>query len=126
MVLVGLGSFRGSVIAGRQWDAPAERMTVPPARDGSWERVLHEIGAADRLLILTDKTPTPELLEPRGHRAIGVVYGPELEEYGNYVPTILPGRYDAFLYFDETQALHPMPVAAREEGEVPETFPSGV
>jgi len=126
VVLVGLGSFRGSVIAGRQWDAPAERMTVPPARDGSWERVLHEIGAADRLLILTDKTPTPELLEPRGHRAIGVVYDPELEEYGNYVPTILPGRYDAFLYFDETQALHPMPVAAREEGEVPETFPSGV
>jgi erythromycin esterase-like protein len=126
VVLVGLGSFQGSVIAGRQWEAPVERMIVPPAREGSWERVLHEIRAADRLLILTDKTPTPEMLEPRGHRAIGVVYDPQLEQYGNYVPTVLPGRYDAFLYFDETQALHPLPVVAREEGEVPETFPSGV
>src|SRR5256885_12281581 len=28
----------------------------------------------------------------RGHRAIGVVYDPERERYGNYVPTILPER----------------------------------
>jgi erythromycin esterase len=59
---------------------------------------------------------------PRG----GANHEPELEHYGNYVPTVLPGRYDAFLYFDETQTLHPLHVAAREEGEVPETFPSGV
>jgi erythromycin esterase-like protein len=49
------------------------------------------------------------------------------DEYlGNYVPTVLPRRYDAFLYLDVTQALHPLPVAAHEEGEVPETYPSGV
>jgi hypothetical protein len=26
----------------------------------------------------------------------------------DYVPTILTKRYDAFLYIDETQALHPL------------------
>jgi len=69
----------------------------------------------------------PELLGPRGHRAIGVVYRPEYERYGNYVPTVLPRRYDAFLYLDSTRALHPLhEVQPREEGEVPETYPWGV
>src|SRR5262249_55638047 len=31
VVLVGFGSYRGTVIAGREWDAPHERMPVPPA-----------------------------------------------------------------------------------------------
>ena len=54
-------------------------------------------------------------------------YHPEREHYGNYVPTILPRRYDAFLYLDETQALRPLyEVQPQEEGEVPETYPSGV
>jgi hypothetical protein len=38
---------------------------------------------------------------------------------------VLPRRYDAFLYIDETQALHPLHIRARENGEPPETFPSG-
>ena len=36
--------------------------------------------------------------EERGHRAIGVVYHPDLEHLGNYVPTVLSRRYDAFIY----------------------------
>src|SRR5207237_10110941 len=32
VVLVGFGSHRGSVIAGREWGAPMERMPVPPSR----------------------------------------------------------------------------------------------
>jgi len=126
VVLVGFGSHHGSVIAGEEWDAPMKKMEVPPAREGSWEDVLHRAGAEDRLLLLSDADPTRELLQQRGHRAIGVVYHPEYERYGNYVPTVLPRRYDAFLYLDETQALHPLRIEAREEGEVPETYPTGV
>ena len=37
-VLVGFATHRGSVIAGRAWDAPAERMDVPEAREGSLGR----------------------------------------------------------------------------------------
>jgi hypothetical protein len=41
-------------------------------------------------------------------------------------PTVLPRWYDAFLYLDETEALHPLHVRPRREQEVPETFPTGV
>ena len=41
-------------------------------------------------------------------------------------PTVLPKRYDAFMYLDRTRALHPLHLKARHAGEVPETYPSGV
>ena len=64
--------------------------------------------------------------EVRGHRAIGVVYHPQREHRGNFVPTALSRRYDALLHIDETQALHPLHIAVSESGELPETFPSAV
>jgi erythromycin esterase len=127
VVLVGFGSYERSVIAGREWDAPMERMPVPPARQGGWEDLLHEAGADHKLLLLASAPPTPELLQPRAHRAIGVVYHPEYERFGNYVPSVLPRRYDAFIYLDTAEALHPLhEVQPREEGEVPDTYPCGV
>ncbi len=125
VVLVGFGSHRGSVVAGPEWGAAMERMEVPPAREGSWEDVLHRASEEDKLLVFTEDD-AGGLLQPRGHRAIGVVYEPAHERYGNYVPTALPRRYDAFLYLDETWALHPLRVRPGEDGEPPETFPSGV
>jgi len=126
VVLVGFGSHRGGVIAGPEWGAPQERMAVPPGRPGSWEDVLHRVGGGDRLLVFEEADRTGPMATPRGHRAIGVVYHPEYEQFGNYVPTVLPRRYDAFLFIDETEALHPLHVRPREESEVPETYPSGV
>src|SRR5207244_5432268 len=127
VLLAGFGCYRGSVIAGAEWEAPMESMEVPPARRGSWEDVLHRAGAEDRLLLLDEARTNEELLIERGHRAIGVVYHPEYERYGNYVPTVLPRRYDAFLFLDETRALQPLhEVQPRKEGEVPETYPTGV
>ncbi len=127
VVLVGFGSYAGSVIAGRHWGAQMERMRVPPARPGSYEHALHEAGQRDKLLIMPRSLDAGPLSRQRGHRAIGVVYRPEHESYGNYVPTVLPERYDAFLYIDRTEALHPLhmePVSARS-GEM-ETYPTGV
>jgi erythromycin esterase-like protein len=43
-----------------------------------------------------------------GHRAIGVVYHPEYEHMGNYVPSNMAQRYDAFIFIDRTTALHPL------------------
>ena len=125
VVLVGFGSYRGSVIAGAEWGAPMERMPVPPAREGSWEDILHRAGKEDKLLVFSEAEDEDRLLERRAHRAIGVVYAPAYERHGNYVPTVLPRRYDAFLYVDETQALHPLHMRTRKNGEPPETFPSG-
>jgi erythromycin esterase len=125
VVLVGFGSHRGSVIAGAEWGAPMQRMRVPPAKEGSWEDVLHRAGEEDKLLLFSGLGEEEGFFEAREHRAIGVVYDLARESYGNYVPTVLPRRYDAFLYLDETRALHPFHVSRREDGEPPETFPSG-
>jgi erythromycin esterase-like protein len=125
VVLVGFSSYQGTVIAGDEWGAPMERMQVPAAQAGSWEQILHEHSACDRLMIFAPEEPE-ELLQPHGHRAIGVVYDPGLERFGNYVPTVLPFRYDALLYFDRTHALHPLHIREREDGDEPETYPSGM
>jgi erythromycin esterase len=126
VVLVGFSTFRGTVIAGDEWAAPMRKMSVPMGRPGSWEHVLHQSEEGDHLLILDRKTPSEFMLEPRGHRAIGVVYRSQFEAHGNYVPTILPLRYDALAFIDETHALHPLGFAGSLEHEVPETFPSGI
>ena len=126
VVLVGFGPHRGSVVAGSEWGAPMQAIPVPPARAGSWEDVLHRAGPEDRLLLF-DRADLPQpFFDVRGHRAIGVVYRPQFEAFGNYVPTVLPRRYDAFLYCDETRALRPLHMPVREEHEVPETYPTGV
>ena len=107
-------------------DTPRERMPVPQAQEGSWEDLLHRASDRDKLLVLAGADEPAALHEWRGHRAIGVVYRPQYERYGNYVPSVLPRRYDAFLFIDETHALHPLHLRADVEHDVPETYPSGV
>ena len=129
VVIVGFGTHRGTVIAAEEWGDPMQEMQVPDARGDSYEAVLHRTGIPDFLLPFAERGMHPvldDLREPRGHRAIGVVYHPELEQFGNYVPTILPGRYDAFIYLDETRAVAPLHMPVRVDGDLPETYPSGV
>ncbi|MCW3080790.1 erythromycin esterase family protein [Segetibacter sp.] len=122
--LVGFGSYNGSVIAGNSWGAKMQPMLVPDGRQGSWEYLLHKAGGNNKL-VLMDKLTNTVLSENRiDHRAIGVVYRPEHERYGNYVPSVLPARYDAFIYLDKTQALHPLHIHPNKL-TVAETYPFG-
>ena len=123
VVLVGFGSHHGTVIAGTSWGAPMQRMKVPEARSGSWEDILHQNG--DQLLLFDKEKLSDEFRAPRGHRAIGVVYQSEFERRGNYVTTVLPERYDAFVYLDETEALHPLHIEPVEVNP-PDTYPWGL
>jgi len=88
--------------------------------------VLHRASAEDKLLLMDGLDDVPGALDPRGHRAIGVVYRPEREAFGNYVPTVLPFRYDAVLYIDQSEALNPLHLQPVPDHEVPETFPTGM
>ncbi len=132
VVLVGFGTYKGNVIASKAWGEPMERMPVPSAIDGSWDSFLHSIDdnnmGRNKLLTFddVDKIEDSLLLESKGQRAIGVVYNPSYEKYGNYVETILPIRYDAFLFIDETHALHPLHMPVSPDEELPETFPTGL
>jgi erythromycin esterase-like protein len=103
---IGFGTHSGTVIAGREWGAPAQSMTVPAAQSGSWEDLMHQAGNHDQILIFNDENRSIYDMEI-GHRAIGVVYHPE-NEWGNYVPSVMSERYDAFIYIDETSALTPL------------------
>jgi erythromycin esterase-like protein len=128
VLIAGFGSHRGTVIAGDEWGAPMRRMRVPPAREGSFEDVCRNAGGGDMLLVFdgSDDGGVPGLDEPIDHRAIGVVYDPHAERWGNYVPTIVPRRYDAFLFIEHSKALDPLHLAAAVHDEVPETYPSGM
>lgn len=143
-VLVGFSTYSGTVIAAEEWGAKMEIMDVPPAREGSWDDLLHNLNndsdnrKKDKIIIFErdDKTVAKilskennymndERYENRDQRAIGVVYRPNYEKYVNYVPTILSLRYDALLYIDNTNALYPLHIKPMKDKDLPETFPRG-
>lgn len=134
VVLVGFGTHHGSVIAADAWGEPMRRLPVPAARPGTWEDVLHRAAtrhttAHPALLLGFDGSADggiPGLDAPLEHRAIGVVYDPRAERWGNYVPIVVARRYDAFVYVDETHALDPLHMPAVVGAEPPETYPTGM
>jgi hypothetical protein len=78
------------------------------------------------LLVFPDRRDSTWLAARRGHRAIGVVYDPARDPYGNWVPTVMGGRYDALIHIDRTEALHPLQPAPAEHGREKETYPWAV
>jgi erythromycin esterase len=118
---IGFGSYEGSVLASYHWDGETEKMNLPKAKFGSWEHLLHETGDHNKFLFSKD---LQELKPAIGHRAVGVVYDPE-HEFGNYVPSKIPSRYEAFIFLDKTKALHSLHI--KPDGfQMPETYPWGV
>ncbi|HJV46156.1 MAG TPA: erythromycin esterase family protein [Bacillota bacterium] len=103
---IGFGTHRGNVLAGKSWGAPMEVVHVPPAEPGSWEDAMHSAGPEDKILIF--KNSPPSFADVTPHRAIGVVYQPQYERYGNYVPSAMAQRYDGFIHVDKTNALRPI------------------
>ncbi|WP_336773456.1 erythromycin esterase family protein [Paenibacillus sp. MMO-58] len=102
---IGFGTHRGTVIASDQWGGEIKTMAVPEARKDSWEDLMHRAGAFDKFLLFNKQDFF--ISEPIGHRAIGVVYNPRRER-GNYVPSVLPHRYNAFIHIEESHALSPL------------------
>ncbi|GAA3735095.1 erythromycin esterase family protein [Salinactinospora qingdaonensis] len=128
VVAVGFGSYAGSVLAADAWGAPARQVPVPPPLTESVESRLHEALSGGGSLFVFPRAPEHRsewLRAEFGHRAIGLVYRPELEHWGNYVPTVLGDCYDAFIYSGRTHALTPVAPGAATPGEH-HPHPSGV
>jgi erythromycin esterase-like protein len=114
------------LIAGKRWGAATQKMELPEAKKGSIEYLLHKSGDGNKLLLMDDFIKNDALMENRiGHRAVGVVYHPAYEQYGNYVPSVLPLRYDAFIHLDKTTALYPLHIQP-DGHQIPDTYPFGV
>jgi erythromycin esterase-like protein len=122
VVLVGFGGYRGGVIAGSSWGAQMARMPVPAARPGSLEALLHDEVGEDALFVVPPGARPAWLDRRLDHRAIGVVYRPEREKWGNYVPTVVGERYDAFLYLDDTRPVRPLHLERPDEHVPPTAF----
>jgi len=125
-VLIGFGTHTGTVAAASDWDEPMEVKQVRPSLSGSYEEVSHEAGIERYLL---DLRGAPEQLrsaleEPRLERFIGVIYRPETERWSHYSQASLPGQFDAWVWFDETRAVTPLP-GATQPGE-DEMYPFGL
>ena len=99
-------------------------MKVRPGLEGSYEELFHHVGLPRFWIDLHAGGPSIDSLrDDRLERAIGVVYRPSTEHWGNWVPTVMGRRYDAFLSFDETTALVPLrPERPVDDVEL-ETFP---
>ena len=124
VLLVGMASYEGEVMAARAWGAEEERMRVPRAREESHEGLIHRALGEPACFDFGDDRDQPWLRHRTGHRAIGVVYDPA-NERGNYVPTVMGERYDALLWFEGTQALQALHHEPEPEEAEYETEPTG-
>jgi len=106
--LIGFATYTGTVKAGASWGQQRQLMDVPEAPANSIEGVFEQTGIARFSLLFDDDDRSHEpFMQPIGNRAIGVVYNPAQDRH-QYVQTIVPLRYDAVLFFRETEALTPL------------------
>ena len=123
--LIGFGTDRGTVAAADDWGDPMQIKTVLPARRGLLRTCFSGTGIPRSLTDCARTRSVREALsKPRLERAIGVVYRPETEFYSHYFEAVLPEQFDAYLWFEETHAVTPLPTG-RPHG-APDTYPFGL
>jgi erythromycin esterase-like protein len=127
-VNVGFTTYDGTVTAASRWDAPAKLRRVNPALPGSYEALFHEVGHPRFLLSLEHGSDAAEILRaPRLERAIGVIYRPDTERRSHYFDARLSDQFDHVIHLDRTSAVQPLDRGTGyDEGEVPDTYPTGV
>jgi erythromycin esterase-like protein len=124
--LIGFGTHTGTVAAAADWDGDMEVKRVNPSRRDSYERQFHDSGKDRFLLDLradANEALRRRLAEPLLERFIGVIYRPETELWSHYSQAVLPEQFDAFIWFDETEAVTPL--GPEHHRGMPETYPFG-
>jgi len=128
--LIGFGTHQGTVAAADDWDGPMKVKQVRPSLPESYERLSHDSGMGRFLLDLRDgenRAVAARLEEPMLERFMGVIYRPETERWSHYSQAILPRQFDAWVWFDETEAVTPLPGEVRPGKEsADETWPFGL
>jgi protein-L-isoaspartate(D-aspartate) O-methyltransferase len=124
--LIGFGTHAGTVAAASDWDGPLEIKAVQPSRRDSYEGLCHATGIRHFMLPLraAPEDVKTQLETARLQRAIGVIYRPETELMSHYFSTVLTRQFDEYIWFDNTEAVHPLQTA--ELKGQPDTYPFGV
>jgi erythromycin esterase-like protein len=128
-----MGTAGGTVAAADDWDEPMQIKGVRAPLDGSYEQASQRAGIHRFLLDLRegemDRELRARLMEPQLERFIGVIYRPETERWSHYSHAILPRQFDAYVWFDESSAVAPLPGEQRPGEAAPheeETYPFGL
>lgn len=114
VVIIGCGTHTGTVAAAHEWDDDMEVMKVKPSRDDSWEMVAHDTGIPSFVIDLRRDRIDPQLRAAlaaesnRLERFIGVIYRPDTERISHYSQAYLHNQMDAYVWFDQTQAVRPL------------------
>lgn len=129
--LIGFGTHAGTVAAADDWDSPMRVKRVNPSLAESYERLSHDSGVPRFLLDLREgenRKVAARLMEPMLERFIGVIYRPETERWSHYSQAILPDQFDAWVWFDETEAVALLPGETRpgDQTSADETWPFGL
>jgi erythromycin esterase-like protein len=124
-LLVGFTTDHGRVTAASEWGGPAERKHVRPALEGSYEKLFHQAPVKSFSMFLD---PAHDALSgPLLERAIGVIYRPETERASHWFHARLAAQFDAIVHIDRTTAVEPLDrTSFWDEGEPPETYPTGL
>ncbi len=99
---VGFGTYQGKVVAGYFWDDMAREIGILPAKQGSWEFLLHQLGATDKVLISKQLENNELFNKWVEFRSIGVIN----EAWTLYNRSLMLKRFDGFVYIDSSSALH--------------------
>jgi erythromycin esterase-like protein len=123
--MIGFGTHGGTVAAASDWGEPMQVMTVQPSRPDSVEWLFHDSGLGRGVLMLDHNAELQQQLsEQRLERFIGVIYRPDTELHSHYAAVELARQFDAYVWFDRTRAVEPLPAVAR--AGVPDTWPFGL
>jgi protein-L-isoaspartate(D-aspartate) O-methyltransferase len=124
--LIGFGTHTGTVAAASSWNGDMEIKRVRSSHRDSYERLCHD-ASVPRFLVDFGRHEALRrgLLESRLERFIGVIYLPETELVSHYAQASLPRQFDAFVWFDETNAVTPLGPQHARPG-VPDTYPFGL
>jgi erythromycin esterase len=101
---VGFGTYKGTVMAGYTWGGQIQIQPVLPAKGGSWEYLLHELSPANKIILSKDLQSNGTLTKWIEFRSIGAAY----DGAAIYSRSVIPKRFDAFVFIDSTSALQPI------------------
>ena len=129
--IIGFGTHTGTVAAADDWEQPMKVMKLNPSISDTVERLAHDSGLSEFMLDLRkdhiDETLRQALIKPRLERFIGVVYRPDTELWSHYSKVILSKQFDAYVWFDETSAVKPLPAEEIHHAiAADDTYPFGL
>ncbi|MCH8495892.1 MAG: erythromycin esterase family protein [Balneolales bacterium] len=107
---IGFGTYEGSVLAASGGEGQMETMPVSPPAEGTWEHLLANAAELDEFYLnFSDESLRSITSTMIPHRAIGVVFDPQMAERNNFPASIPAERYNAFIFIRTTDVLESIP-----------------